>query len=178
MSISSELRLQVRQRADYACEFCGVTEVDTGGELTLDHYQPQARGGSDDADNLIYSCSRCNLYKADYWATASEQTPLWNPRNESASQHFIEAEDGLLYPLTVVGAFTLQRLRLNRPQLVQKRYKTAESAKQRQLFQRYSELLEALNQLNIQMSSVVQEQQVLLKEQRDLLRLLLKHKQG
>lgn len=98
MSVSVEQRQQVRQRANYACEFCGVTETDTGGELTLDHYHPQAHGGNDKLDNLIYSCSRCNLYKADYWITTPEQTLLWNPRVEPASQHFIEADDGILYP--------------------------------------------------------------------------------
>ena len=26
-----------------ACEYCGVTETDSGGPLTVDHFQPQAR---------------------------------------------------------------------------------------------------------------------------------------
>jgi hypothetical protein len=39
---------QVRLRAKFACEYCGVTEADTGGELTIDHFQPDIRGGSAD----------------------------------------------------------------------------------------------------------------------------------
>jgi len=35
MTITNEVRAQVQQRANYACEFCGVTETDTGGELTV-----------------------------------------------------------------------------------------------------------------------------------------------
>lgn len=66
MSIPEAVRLQVRQRANFACEFCGVTETDTGGELTVDHFCPQTKGGTDDPDNLLYSCHRCNQYKADY----------------------------------------------------------------------------------------------------------------
>jgi hypothetical protein len=38
MSITEAVRLQVRQRANFVCEFCGVTETDTGGELTIDHF--------------------------------------------------------------------------------------------------------------------------------------------
>ena len=49
---------RVRLRANFACEYCGVTETDTGGLLTVDHYQPRAHGGSDDLGNLVYCCHR------------------------------------------------------------------------------------------------------------------------
>ena len=67
MSISTDVRWAVRQRAHFACEFCGVTETDTGGELTIDHFQPHTKGGTDAPENLLYCCHRCNQYKADYW---------------------------------------------------------------------------------------------------------------
>lgn len=70
MMIPAKTREQVRLRANYACEFCGVTENDTGGELTIDHFQPLAKGGSNDPDNLIYCCHRCNQYKLDYWQSS------------------------------------------------------------------------------------------------------------
>jgi len=53
MSVSPEIRGQVRQRARCACEFCGISETDVGSLLTIDHFQPQSKGGSDDLDNLI-----------------------------------------------------------------------------------------------------------------------------
>ena len=53
MTITGDMRQQVRQRTGYACEFCGVTEDNAASELTIDHYYPQAKGGSDDFDNLI-----------------------------------------------------------------------------------------------------------------------------
>ena len=37
MTIDAGLRDRVRDRARFACEFCEVTETDTGGELTIDH---------------------------------------------------------------------------------------------------------------------------------------------
>lgn len=48
--ISAELREQVRQRANFAYEFCGVSETDVGAKLTIDHFQPQSREGSDTAE--------------------------------------------------------------------------------------------------------------------------------
>ena len=50
MTNAAALRQQVRQRAKQACEFCGVTEMDSGGELTIDHFRPLSRGGSDNID--------------------------------------------------------------------------------------------------------------------------------
>jgi hypothetical protein len=38
MSLAASIREQVRQHARCACEFCGITEIDTGGMLTIDHF--------------------------------------------------------------------------------------------------------------------------------------------
>ena len=66
MSVSSTLRDEVRERANYCCQYCGTSETETGGELTLDHFQPVSSGGTDDILNLIYCCFRCNIYKGEY----------------------------------------------------------------------------------------------------------------
>ena len=58
--IAPGVREEVRRRADFACEFCDTTEADTGGQMTIDHFQPRAKGGSDSLDNLLYCCTRCN----------------------------------------------------------------------------------------------------------------------
>ncbi len=79
MSIKPAIREQVRQRAQLACEFCGITEADVGSQLTIDHFQPRAKGGDDSLDNLIYCCTSCNQYKHDYWPSSPDATSLWNP---------------------------------------------------------------------------------------------------
>ena len=173
MTISPAIREQVRQRANFACEFCGVTEVDTGGQLTIDHFQPKTKGGGDALDNLIYSCSRCNQYKLDYWPLTEDALSLWNPRQAPAAQHFLVLDDGLLHPLTEIGTFTIKRLRLNRKPLIDYRLRKKQRAEEVRLLTRYQELVELLEQLNKQMSRLMEEQQELLQEQRDLLRLIL-----
>src|SRR5262245_34847151 len=60
MALPATIVAEVRQRAKSACEYCGVSEADSGGQLTIDHYQPTAHGGSDDLSNLLYCCYRCN----------------------------------------------------------------------------------------------------------------------
>ncbi len=174
MTVTGETKELVRQRANSSCEFCGVTEIDAGGALTIDHYQPKAKGGADTPDNLLYCCARCNQYKADYWPAHPEDPLLWHPRLEPAAIHFFDLDDGMLQPLTATGAFTLIRLRLNRPPLVAYRLRKQQQADETLLLTRYRELVESLGQLNGQLTELMQEQHQLLQEQRELYRLLLR----
>lgn len=119
--ISEELRHFVRSRAGFACEYCGVSEVDSGGELTIDHFKPKSKGGADDQDNLVYCCVRCNLHKRDFWPDSSDSAQLWNPRRESFEKHFVVTDNGTLTALTDKGALSLEILRLNRPSLIEHR---------------------------------------------------------
>jgi hypothetical protein len=75
--------------------------------------------------------------------------------------------------LTATGIFTLRRLRLNRPPLVAYRLHQRQQAEAIQLLTRYQDLVGLLEQLNQQQSALMEEQQKLLKEQRDLLHLLV-----
>jgi hypothetical protein len=173
MSLAASIREQVRQRAQYTCEFCGITEIDTGGMLTIDHFQPCSKAGLDTLENLIYACITCNQYKQDYWPRTETAPTLWNPRQESANQHFVEQEDGQLTALTATGIFTIKRLRLNRSQLIAARQRRQQQLQVEQLLQRYQKLTNLQAQINIQLTDLAIEQQVLLKEQRQWLRILL-----
>jgi hypothetical protein len=173
MSLTASIREQVRQRAQYACEFCGITEIDVGGMLTIDHFQPRTKAGSDTLENLIYACITCNQYKQDYWPRTEIAPILWNPRQESASQHFVEQEDGQLTALTPTGVFTIKRLRLNRSQLIAARQRRQQQLQVERLLRRYQELTTLQSQINIQLIDLAMEQQMLLKDQRKWLRILL-----
>jgi hypothetical protein len=173
MSLGASIREQVRRRAQYACEFCGTTEIDAGGTLTIDHFQPRTKAGSDELENLIYACIACNQYKQGYWPSTEASLPLWNPRQEPASQHFVDDEDGQLRSLTATGVFTIKRLRLNRSQLIAARQRRQQHSQIDRLLQRYQELTTLQAQINTQLTDLAMEQQALLKEQRQCLRTLL-----
>ena len=162
MSLSANLREQVRQRAGYACEFCSISEVDVGGLLTVDHFHPQSKDGSDALENLIYACINCNQYKQNYWPRNDDALQLWNPREALFLEYIVEIENGRLVALTVTGEFTLRRLRLNREQLVVYRLRRRERLEASKLLERSQELLTVLVELNRQLSGVSLEQQELL----------------
>jgi hypothetical protein len=173
MSADADVRHQVRRRAGFACEFCGINEADTGGELTIDHFRPRRKGGDDSLSNLLYSCVRCNQYESDYWPTQPDEPMLWSPRQEPASAHFLELDDGTLYPLTETGAFTLRRLRLNRLPLVAYRLRKRHERESRRLLERYRDLAQLLERLLLQQADLLSEQRELLREQYELLQILL-----
>lgn len=108
---------RLREMFDFRCGYCGVGEGDAGAELTLDHHRPSSKGGLDVEENYIYCCHACNGRKSDYWSTDPE-TRLPHPGRERMEDHIREEPDGTLVPLTKPGATLIDRLRLNRPQLV------------------------------------------------------------
>jgi HNH endonuclease len=173
VSISANIRQQVRQRADCACEFCTVREEDAGAALTIDHFRPKSKGGSDAIDNLVYACPSCNQYKQNYWPTDAESVPLWNPRDGDWAEHFTEGESGQLIGLTTVGAFTIGHLRLNRSQLVAYRLNRRRQSESQQLLVQYEEVISSLDHLNDQYAGVVAEQRRMLLQQRKLIKALL-----
>jgi hypothetical protein len=153
-----------------------VTETDTSGELTIDHFQPQTKGVTDAPENLLYCCHRCNQYKTDYWPDQPEDPPLWHPRHDPIERHLLLLADGTLYPITEAGAFTLKRLRLNRPPLVTYRVRKQGDMAEHRVLARYRDLVVVLEQLHQQQVVLLEEQQRLLEEQRRLVQLLLQQR--
>lgn len=175
MSISQSLRQKVRQRANFLCEYCQVSETDSGGELTVDHYQPQSGNGSDEEINLVYCCFRCNSYKGDYWHIPTNQTRVFNPRTDSRDEHFWLSESGKLFALSEIGETTIELLRLNRKPLVTKRARDFQKLEERQILEQTQKAVEMLIHLTQQQHELLEKQQFILKEQKRLIEILTKN---
>lgn len=176
MTIPTHDRLTVRQQANFACEYYGLSEDDVSGELTIDHYRPQSKGGSDHLENLVYCCIWCNQRKLNYWPDDSSKLYLFNPRQDSAADHFLMLDDGNLSALTEIGALTIRRLQLNRPALIAYRLRQDHNHRQSGLLAHYRDLLSLQSTLIAQITNVVEKQQELLAEQQRLLDLLLRQR--
>jgi len=117
--VTEEQRERARQRYSHRCGYCGVHEDDAGASLTIDHHRPSYHGGDDDDDNLVYCFPRCNEHKSHYWHEVDPpHIRLLHPLRDDLVTHLHAEEDGQLIGLTPEGVFFMQRLRLNRPQLV------------------------------------------------------------
>ena len=116
----ADSREALRRLYQFRCGYCGTSEVDVGAALTVDHFQPRARGGADDPVNWVYCCPACNAFKGDYWNPDSPYR-LLHPLHDDLVLFITEEADGRLRGLTETGIFHVQRLHLNRPQLVAQR---------------------------------------------------------
>ena len=56
-------RDNIYKRDNYECVYCGCSKKRS--LLTLDHVDPQAKGGGNSWDNLVTACFECNQEKAD-----------------------------------------------------------------------------------------------------------------
>lgn len=157
---------KVRGRFNRCCGYCGVREEDAGGEFTVDHYLPISAGGDDRDDNLVYSCFRCNLYKADFSPSDEDLAGgrvLLHPSRDDPSQHLrLDQTNGQLEALSETGRFHIALLHLNRPALVAHR-----------LRQRRAELRAARQQLleteNQELRAIIAAQQKYIAHLRQLL---------
>lgn len=59
--VKRSLRLAVYERDNFTCQYCGAHADEE--ELQIDHIVPVSRGGTNDFNNLITSCSTCNKKK-------------------------------------------------------------------------------------------------------------------
>nr|WP_245927647.1 HNH endonuclease [Aphanothece hegewaldii] len=64
--IDSTIRLQVRARANYLCEYCHSSEDASAALFEIDHLIPRSLGGSDELVNLALACQRCNRYRYNF----------------------------------------------------------------------------------------------------------------
>lgn len=115
----------IRRRFQGRCGYCGVSENESGGELTVDHFVSRSAGGDDRDENLVYACFRCNLYKQAYEPPSDDPaTHLLHPQRDKVENHLLlDVATCELKPLTARGANQISILHLNRPALVAYRVK-------------------------------------------------------
>ncbi|MBC7805225.1 MAG: HNH endonuclease [Akkermansiaceae bacterium] len=111
--IRSEKTEYLRTLYNFSCGYCGVTEADTGGYLTRDHFKPLTKGGRNSIDNMVYSCAHCNQSKGDYFSD-DHQERLLHPLHDNLAEHLHRDEDGFYHPSSTLGAVYVRVMNLSR----------------------------------------------------------------
>ncbi len=118
--------------ADYCCAkcvYCAITESRFGGirNFHVEHFRPRARFPAleDEISNLYLACAICNILKNDDWpaeplvddSAASYPDPAitnYNHLFSISKNHEVES-------IKVAGKYVVERLLLNRAQLIYER---------------------------------------------------------
>lgn len=123
------IRQLVRQRAAHRCEYCRIPQhALTWSRFHIEHIRARQHGGTDDLDNLALACRHCNLHKGPNLTSIDPATnrlvPLFNPRTDNWSEHFMLDELSIA-GLTDVGRATAILLNMNDPERMQVRAELA-----------------------------------------------------
>jgi len=121
--IPDATRRRVVERACGLCEYCHSQTIVTGDPFTLDHIDPESRGGGDDLGNLCLCCAGCNSYKQARIEALDPRTdrvvPLFHPRRDVWHEHFRWSPTrSRIIGRTASGRATVVAMQLNRPTLV------------------------------------------------------------
>lgn len=119
----------VRTEAKNQCVYCAIHEAQFGGfrNFHVEHYKPKKifPDLTNDIQNLFYSCAICNSFKGSSWpcnpkADHSVSAYPCPAEIDYATLLFVEANH-LVASAYPAGTFVIERLFLNRPQLVMQR---------------------------------------------------------
>lgn len=116
--MGARLKIQVRRRAHFCCEYCQFPERFAELRFQVDHIVPQQHGGPTVSANLAWSCLRCNKHKGPNLSGIDPATGqvvrLFHPRNDRWVEHFVWNQAKLV-GLTPVGRATVNVLQINSP---------------------------------------------------------------
>lgn len=127
--IPAALRRLVEERANRLCEYCLLPANVSFFPHEVDHIIPEKHGGETNADNLAFTCWRCNRYEGTDLGSFDPQTGafsfLFNPRTQQWTEHFM-IEEHLILGLTLEGRTTVRLLKFNIDERLAERQRSAD----------------------------------------------------
>jgi hypothetical protein len=117
--ISATVRRLVIARAGERCEYCLLPATAAFFPHEVDHIIAEKHGGATEAENLAYTCWRCNRHKGTDLGSFDPATHdfslLYHPRTQHWLEHFV-LHDAEMQGLTAAGRTTVRLLQLNSPE--------------------------------------------------------------
>jgi hypothetical protein len=141
-------KVLLAQEGFHQCVYCAISETSFGGtrNFHVEHFRPKAIfvALENAFANLFYACSICNGFKGDDWrdpCDALETACYVSPASwEYADLLRADASDHLAVSDHVAGRFMIERLYLNRPQLIMERRLSAADIRLREIDRELTEL--------------------------------------
>lgn len=133
--MDAHLRQLVWKRARNRCEYCRFAAEHSLLPFQIDHVISEQHGGATVAENLAWSCERCNSHKGPNIAGVfgGRLVRLFHPRRDRWAQHF-EWDGPYLVGKTDIGRVTIAVLAINLPYRVALREILLEEERHRQEF--------------------------------------------
>ena len=121
----------MREEANHKCVYCAIHENPLGGydHFHVEHFRPKSLKPFEklinDYNNLFYACAICNRFKSNDWpndpvednSIISYPDPNLNDYNDL----FIINDNGKLDGNSIAAKYVIEKINLNRPQLIYER---------------------------------------------------------
>lgn len=125
MAISAADRRSIRANAKGCCEYCRMAnDWEPFFPYHIEHIIARQHGGSDEPNNLAFSCHHCNFIKGPNLTSIDPDTgevvELFNPRQQKWEEHFRFARRRI-EGLSSTGRTTVFLLQMNSPHRVELR---------------------------------------------------------
>lgn len=126
----SEWKEQIAVDCENQCLYCAISESRYGGidNFHVDHFRPKSIYDhlEQDINNLYLACAVCNRFKSDAWPCDPQPDNSHCGFPDPAVHHYdtifrIDAATFEAGSACAAGSFTIERLYLNRPQLLRER---------------------------------------------------------
>ena len=120
---SSLEKFFIQERAGHCCEYCKFPMSYSHDGFHIEHIIPIRFGGSNELENLAWSCDGCNTNKWGHIEWLDTETgikvSLFNPRLDIWKNHFRWNDDfTLIIALSPTGRVTIDLLKMNRSGLI------------------------------------------------------------
>lgn len=128
--VYSDWKEIIAEEGFHQCVYCAVPEPVLGGirNFHVEHYKPKSKFDSlrNDIKNLFYACPICNTFKSNDWPAdplADHSIASYpDPSTVDYSDLFdIDMRTGQVSGRYVASRYVLEKLYLNRPQLIMER---------------------------------------------------------
>ncbi|MEM7574174.1 MAG: HNH endonuclease [Bacteroidota bacterium] len=124
----SECKPYLRLESNSKCVYCAMHENQVGGfdYFHVEHFRPKSNPRFRDLThnyyNLYYSCPICNRFKGASWPNdpvVGNSIPSFIDPSKNDYNHIFNVDDnGLLSGKTVAAKYMIEKINLNRPQLI------------------------------------------------------------
>lgn len=102
------------------CGYCDDRDVPRAYSFEIDHFVPQKVDNTKvtEYSNLVYACKSCNNAKRAKWPTDDKTKPNdgkvgWiDPCSKDYDEQFERGNDGKIHPLTELGGWMFENLKL------------------------------------------------------------------
>jgi hypothetical protein len=156
--VYTDWKEQIAKECFHQCVYCTIHENQWGGidHYHIDHFRPKSIARfaklENDILNLFYACPVCNRFKSNDWPADPDLNVISYPDPSKTDYNAIfdfDASNFVLVGKHVSSNYLIERLYLNRPQLVYERKEEAFKKKETELINQINQLVQKSTEMEI-----------------------------